>query len=322
MFSVKNKKFILSIYIGLIVIFLITSIFSIICINKGKSDLKTSTNVENASLEYVITLNDGQIFTHEDNLSFVSSMIKDIKLKVKYHNDYDNYKDYKLSTDSILYIKPGPNDDEITKYGFLSKEIIKELKVDEMDNEILIEVDYQKYLTRLNDYISKNSLNDKTVGKLEIVTTSKNDILGVSNQFVVEISFLEEVVEVYVSKGINNQTSTMFANNLSKFKLACLFSFSGLIIVVVIYCFYLKLSKMSEYDRFMYKIFILNKSVLVESSLEDVDVNNMILVKDFKELLKVQTNISLPIVYQKNDSGCKFVIKVNNSGYYCIVNKE
>lgn len=318
----KNKKVISGIYIIAIIVLLITTILGFVFVGKGNNNLKTCTYVENTSLEYEVILNNGETYTQKDELAFVSSMIKSIKLKVNYHNDNDNYKDYKLSTDSILYIKPGAVGNEITKYGFLSREPIKNTTVNDINTEIFVEIDYQKYLTKLNEYINKNGLNNKTVAKLEIVTTIENKALATSNKSVVEISFLEEVMEIYASKVINNKTSTTLANNVGKFKLATLFSACCLIVVVVMFIFYCKLSKMSNYDRFVYKIFKFNKGVLVESNLLDVDTTNMIMVTNFKELLKVQSTVSLPIVYQMSETGCKFVIKVNNSGYYCIVNKE
>lgn len=318
----NKKKIIYGTYICLMCVLFVMSIVGMIFTKIGSDDAKNVTRIENTTLEYSITLNDGSVYTHKDELAFVPNMVKSIKVKLNYHNDYENYKDYKLSTDAILYVKPGAQKDEITKYAFLSREIIRDSKVNEKDTEINVDIDYQKYLTKLNDYVNKNSLNEKTIGKLELVTISENNTTGVSNKSVVEISFLEEAMEIYASKVIYNYNSTTLGNNVNKIKLATLLSIVLFVGICVCFFFYNKLSKMSSYDRFMYKVLRLNKGILVESDLTNMECENMILVNSFKELLKVQSCISLPIVYNKDSKGCKFLIKVNNGGYYYIINKE
>ena len=50
------------------------------------------------------------------------------------------------------------------------------------------------------------------------------------------------------------------------------------------------------------------------------EIENGFVVAGFKELLKVQNSVSLPILYSKKDDSVRFVIKAGNSVYsYTIV---
>ena len=79
-----------------------------------------------------------------------------------------------------------------------------------------------------------------------------------------------------------------------------------------------KLSKMDKYERNLFVIFKLNKGILVESNLDQIEEG--FVLTSFKELLKVQNSVSLPILYSKKESNARFVIKAGNSVYsYTIV---
>lgn len=77
--------------------------------------------------------------------------------------------------------------------------------------------------------------------------------------------------------------------------------------------FVLKLLKMDDYERNVYLIFKLNSGILVNG--DSVSNGEVITVKSFKDLLKVQSSMSLPILYIKSETKCIFSIKCGNLEY-------
>ena len=69
----------------------------------------------------------------------------------------------------------------------------------------------------------------------------------------------------------------------------------------------------------LFVIFKLNKGILVESNLNEIE--NGFVVASFKELLKVQNSVSLPIMYSKSEDNVRFVIKAGNSVYSYTITK-
>lgn len=83
-----------------------------------------------------------------------------------------------------------------------------------------------------------------------------------------------------------------------------------------------KISKMDDYDRNLYIIFKLNNGILVNGeSASEVREEDLVAVNSFKDLLKVQSSVSMPIVYKKTDDSCKFSIKAGKYEYRYILKK-
>ena len=61
---------------------------------------------------------------------------------------------------------------------------------------------------------------------------------------------------------------------------------------------------------------------MVGGTLKEEDINNSIIVNNFSELAKVQNMVGLPIIYNKEETKCSFVIKVGNNKYSYILNEQ
>ena len=142
-----------------------------------------------------------------------------------------------------------------------------------------------------------------------MIATGKDEI---EKQALVSISLLEDVVTISISKTLTTNESILDSN----YKLLLIGSLaSAFISICFAICFAIsyKLSKMDKYTRNIFVIFKLNKGILVESDLTNIDLG--FALTSFKELLKVQNSVSLPILYSKKEDSVLFVIKAGNSVY-------
>lgn len=319
----KKNKIIHIIYILAIAMFFFGACASAILVKKANNESKTIEHLEKSQFQYVITLSDGSTYTEKEAFAFAPNMVKNIKVTFNYENDYEGYDANTLYSSLALHAKEGIiNDYSTTNYAVISVENSKPVKVSETKTELVFEIDYQEYTTKLKEYISANSLNEESYGKLELIVSSINTEAKKDDKSVLVITLLEDSAVIYTSKNIEKSSSTVLGNSAKKLKLATI-GFIGLFgCAVVTFYFYHKLSKMDKYSRSIYYIFAFNRGVLADSDLSKIDTEKYMKVASFKEMLKVQSNLSLPIMYQKNETSCTFVIKTGETGYCYIMNKE
>lgn len=321
----KNKK---SKIIHILFLIAIAMIFigfcaDLVLVKKANEDVKTIEYSEKSSFQYNITLFDGTTYTEQDAFSFAPDMVKNIKVTFKYKNDYEGYLNNTLDANLVIHAKEGiMNNFSTTNYAVIAVEKFEPRKITATETEMIVDIDYQKYTSQLKNYIVNNSLNEMSYGKLELIISSVNKETKKDDKSILVITLLEDSAAIYTARQIDNTTSTVLGNNAKKFKLLAIGLFGLFVCSCFAFFFYHKLSKMDKYSRKMYFIFLLNKGVLVNGDLSKLDVENFMELSSFNELLKVQANLSLPIMYRKSESSCTFVIKTSNSGYYYTMNKE
>ena len=306
-FKIANISF-LSITIVFIVLSILSGVFS--HIEKGK---EPQTYKEHTDISYLIN----GIYTNEDNISFVSSEVNEIVVTIYYYNN-DKGNRGTLDATKTTFIKTKDFSGQTVYGAFGSVEYVEEnLVITDDKTTVVYTIDYQSYQTRVKNYVSTNLDPDTlAAGKLELslVATSKNEE---KKNALVSISLLEDVVTISISRTVNVNESILDSNYklLLVGSLGC--AFIGVCFAICLMISY-KLSKMDKYERNLFVIFKLNKGILVESNLNEIE--NGFVVASFKELLKVQNSVSLPILYSKKDDSVRFVIKAGNSVYsYTIV---
>lgn len=310
-----SKKFKLA-NIGLLVL---TVLFLLVCVLCGVFSIKEKRDAdvsydENTTITYLIN---GE-YTQDDAISFASGEINTIVVTMEYYN---NDEDNRGTLDAHItrYVKTKDFSDQ-TVYGVFDDVdyIVKDLEVVEDKTIVTFTINYQTEQSEARNYISTNHLDDtSTAGKLDLtlVATGKDET---SKEALVSISLLEDVVNISINKTITNN-DTMLNSNYKLLLVAALGCFClSLCFGVCLFISY-KLSKMDDYQRRLFIIFKLNKGILVESNLENVE--NGFVVNSFKELLKVQNSVSLPILYSKNNENVKFVIKAGSSVYSYTITK-
>ena len=98
-------------------------------------------------------------------------------------------------------------------------------------------------------------------------------------------------------------------------------SFAMIVVCFGAYFVIKKLENMSNYDLENLKIFKFNKDILVEGKINEEDTKDCILVSSFKELVKIQSMVQLPIIYNKIEEKCLFIIKAGENKYSYILEK-
>ena len=306
-FKLANITF-ASLTILFILLAVLSGVFSLIEKNKDVAHYK-----ETSDISYVINSSNGT-YTEEDNISFAAAEINEIVVIIEYFN---NNKDNRgtLEATKRTYIKS-----EDTPYGVFGpvEYVVEELVVSEDKTTITYTIPYQEYQNRAKNYVASHMDADTTaVGKLDLllVATSKDES---KKEALVSISLLEDVLTVSISKTMTTNESILDSNYkmLLIVAVGCVFvSVCSGVCFVVSY----KLSKMDKYTRNLFVIFKLNKGILVESDLASIE--DGFVVTSFKELLKVQNSVSLPIMYSKSEDNVRFVIKAGNSVYSYTITK-
>ena len=303
-----NKKFKLANigFAGFTVIFLIASIlmgiFSFVEKGKDVAPFKETTDIS-----YVIN----GIYNEDDAISFASGEVNSIVVTIDYYNNNKDNRGY-INATKTTYIKTKDFSGQ-TVYGvFGNVEYVEENRaISDDKTTVIFTIDYQKYQTDVRNYVAGLNGSSTYAGKLDLslIATGKDEI---EKQALVSISLLEDVVTISISKTLTTNESILDSN----YKLLLIGSLaSAFISICFAICFAIsyKLSKMDKYTRNIFVIFKLNKGILVESDLTNIDLG--FALTSFKELLKVQNSVSLPILYSKKEDSVLFVIKAGNSVY-------
>lgn len=303
-----NKKFKLANigFAGFTVIFLIASIlmgiFSFVEKGKDVAPFKETTDIS-----YVIN----GIYNEDDAISFASGEVNSIVVTIDYYNNNESNRGY-IDATKTTYIKTKDFSGQ-TVYGvFGNVEYVEENRaISDDKTTVIFTIDYQKYQTDVRNYVAGLNGGSTYAGKLDLslVATGKDET---EKEALVSISLLEDVVTISISKTLTTNESILDSN----YKLLLVGAIgSAFISVCFAICFAIsyKLSKMDKYTRNIFVIFKLNKGILVESDLTNIDLG--FALTSFKELLKVQNSVSLPILYSKKEDSVLFVIKAGNSVY-------
>lgn len=268
---------------------------------------------EHTDVSYVIN----GIYTEEDAISFASGEVNSIVVTIDYYNNNESSRGY-LTAKKTTYIKTKDFSGQ-TVYGvFGNIEYVEEdLIISKDKTSIIFTIDYQDYQTRVRNYVAGLNADATYAGKLDLslVAVSKDEV---EKEALVTISLLEDVVTISISKTVTTSDSILDSNYKLLFVGAIGCVFIGACLGVCFVVSY-KLSKMDKYTRNIFVIFKLNKGILVESDLTNIDLG--FTLTSFKELLKVQNSVSLPILYSKKEDSVVFVIKAGNSVYSYTITK-
>lgn len=276
---------------------------------------------EISTITYSIYLSDGNTYTQDNGNSYSSSNIDKINVNINYYND--EFTNYTLSGYIATYVKGANVNLELYSMIGSSETIKSNEKVITKSTNVVYSIDYKKYEDKIREYITSQGISQNSTGKLELVLTATNTSTKESNKAIVEIPVLESNVSINTIETISIEEDVTLDSNITLFLVAAVLAFGAAIVLAVLDYFVLKISKMSEFDRSIYTIFKLNKGVLVngDTSVKSNE-ESIIKVGSFKELLKVQNSVSLPIMYTKSDNDCKFFIKAGSWEYRYILNKE
>ena len=101
-----------------------------------------------------------------------------------------------------------------------------------------------------------------------------------------------------------------------------LFILTGLFILTALYFIYLRSKITSQYDKFIEKILKQYDAYITESEGIIKLKEDVIMVKNFKELLDVRNNVEKAIVYNRISPDCTNFIVIDGEQEYCYTVKK
>ena len=307
------KKKIKLIKVGIIVIqilFIGVLAFGSVLFVRNKNKVLYS---EGTKVTYGIKLKDGTIYSNEDQLDFLTSDIEKVTVNIEYFNTDENVKTagYAISAYSTTYVNSTV--DQHVQGVLNPREIIKnnERVISNVTN-ITFEIDYQAKINEVKEYINSQKLESKiSTGVIEL------SLVSGEKKTIINVSLLEDELKITEIESIDNEVKESTI-------LSILLITGSVVVIVVLLGVYLvahKLSSLSDYDLNVISIFKFNKDILIEGKIQESDINDSVVVTSFKELVKVQNMISLPIIYNKINDQYFFLIKAGNNKYSYILDK-
>ena len=296
--------------LGTKIFFILTLIVGIVLFVKNKNNVEYS---EGTNVTYGIKMLDGTIYSNEDSGTIKASEIDKITVNVEYYNTDKKIKDkeYKISAYITTYINSTVSNEAL---GVLApRQTVKNNeKIISNITNVTYEINYKDKINEINEYIASQKLEGKVgsgIVELSLVSGEEKEVIN--------ISLLDENLSIVEDSKIDNIVKE--SNILSILIMA-----GSVVMTAICFCLYMLIRKfetLSVFEQEKIKIFKFNKDILVEGSLNEEDLNDSISVNKFSELAKVQSMVGLPIIYNKEENKCSFIIKAGNNKYSYILNK-
>lgn len=305
-------------------------------------NLLVSYNSED-SLNYKITTKENDYYLDTDlgmDKQYVSSIIDKISFSVGYNFNSSKVLDYKYDY-SIVATLVGNYDGGSKNNELWSKEFILEPSTSielESSNDITInkkfDIDYQTYNSVMQSF--KNEFNLMVDAYLNIdfkvnvkSAVGENNQIDESNLINIKMPLLSDTTYIdYTKTGIkdNNIWTTVSKTEQTTIFLKILYGVALILGLVLDGLLLLKVYKTTEKDRYFYelnKIFKFYADILVE--VEEIPEHHKlknIKVSNFKDMIDVNEELHLPILYFEGKNKTNFFIMSDIYYYEFILSKE
>ena len=300
-----------------------------------QKNLLVSYNSED-NLSYKITAKANSYYKDEDlvmNKQYVSSIIDKILFNVSYNFDSSKLLDYTYDY-SIVATLIGNYDGSGKDDELWSKEFILEpstsLNLEDANNISVVktfEIDYQTYNSIMQSF--KEEFNLMVDAYLNIdfkvnvkSTVGDNNQIDENNLINIKIPLLKDTTYItYTKTGIVNNNIWTTVNDLEQTSilLKIIYGIGVLFGAVLDWLLLLKAYKTTEKDRYYYEVNRILKSyaeilVAVDEIPEHLELKN-IKVSNFKDMIDVNEELHLPILYFEENNQISFFI-ISETHFY------
>lgn len=306
-----------------------------------KKNLLVSYNSED-NISYKITAKENSYYKDADLImdkQYVSSIIDKIAFNVSYNFDSSKLLDYTYNY-SIIATLIGNYDGSGKNDELWSKEFILEpatsLNLEDANNISVVktfEIDYQTYNSIMQSF--KEEFNLMVDAYLNIdfkvnvkSTVGDNNQIDENNLINVKIPLLGDTTYInYTKTGVvdNNIWTTVNDIEQTSILLKIIYGIGVLFGVILDWLFLLKAYKTTEKDRYYYEVNRILKSyaeilVAVDEIPEHLELKD-IKVSNFKDMIDVNEELHLPILYFEENNKISFFI-ISETHFYVFAIKR
>ncbi len=306
-----------------------------------KKNLLVSYNSED-NISYKITAKENSYYKDKDLImdkQYVSSIIDKIAFNVSYNFDSSKLLDYTYNY-SIIATLIGNYDGSGKNDELWSKEFILEpatsLNLEDANNISVVktfEIDYQTYNSIMQSF--KEEFNLMVDAYLNIdfkvnvkSTVGDNNQIDENNLINVKIPLLGDTTYInYTKTGVvdNNIWTTVNDIEQTSILLKIIYGIGVLFGVILDWLFLLKAYKTTEKDRYYYEVNRILKSyaeilVAVDEIPEHLELKD-IKVSNFKDMIDVNEELHLPILYFEENNKISFFI-ISETHFYVFAIKR
>ena len=292
---------------------------------------------QNGNVDYKVCLKENNFYSQnclDENMSYVSSLIKNVGLTFNY--DLNTSEQLNVKTEYEVTAKLVISNAENTSKYFEQKYILQDKTsegISQINNEYKIskniDIDYDYYNTIASTFKSQYGVETNSYIEVSFQvfhTNKENEDIRVPSPspVILNIPLSQKSININMTaSGINKQeTQNIESSIFTLNNIICLFI--GIIALIVCLISSLKIAKMltlikekkNNYDKFMEKILREYDRLIVETSTLP-KFNNYFVTKvnSFGELIDVRDNLRLPIMYYE-------VAKHQKCHLYIIDNKN
>lgn len=340
----RTKSIIRNICISTIILFLgIILITKSFIIEPGSQDILYAYNISR-NVNYTITLKENEFFekqTLDMNKTYISSLVDKINMdfaysfsgnkKAKTNYTYQivaessiKYASNNTDEDSTLWTKQyvlcEPKKMEVTESGFAIKESV--------------EVDFATYNQEVQNFKQQLRLPAEAALQVKLIIQSDSQVDGIKDE-VTEFSMMTMQMDLAqdifkVNKNFENTDSKSIINSKEAVKhtnkpmiiLGVLFVAVGLMIILDSIRKAIKFSQKSDYAIALNRI-LKNYGDIVAEIVSPIEVDNLnvIDVKNFEQLLDIEEEIRMPILFYETIEGeqGEFIIVCDNMAYRYVI---
>ena len=292
--------------------------------NQSKQIVVTSEvpYTEDGSSSYKVYLDENEYYDTEyldENMQYISSIIKYVEIEFKYSATYADVKDYRVTKEAVATVSI-TDDSDANKVIYTKKEKIKEDKasLDDLIIDDTLKIDYKKYNSLVNKMKTKYGISASSNVRIDYKITFMSNDGSISNakKLSVDIPLSKQMITIKNAKPIKEEGvfTTVDNNSILNLMMAIfavlMIVFAGFDFIMLVARITKKISDESKYDRFIKKALREYDSYITESKDESFLPNKPIVkLSSFKELIDVRNNIDKTIIYTKiNNNTSKFEI--------------
>ncbi len=343
----RTKNILRNICISTLILFIgIIMIVKSFKVEEGTQNLLYSYNI-NKSVNYTVKLKENNFFTTNElemDTTYISNLVDKInmdfsysfsgnkKAKTKYiyqivgitNVRYDSNESETESNNNVIWSKQHvilePKEVEIEQANFNVKENV--------------DINFSEYNEEVKNFKQEMKMPVNADLQIKMIVRSDSDVPGVDKK-VTEISIMNLKMDLNQdvftiekdfknadSKSIIESTETTKNVNKPVFVVGCLFVVIAIMIVLASVKKYIKFSKKTDYDIALNRI-LKNYGDIVAEVVSPVEIDNLnvIDVKNFDQLLDIEEEIRMPILFYETieqEQG-EFVIVCDTVAYRYVI---
>ena len=341
----RTKNILRNICIATIILFLgIIMIFKSFKVEKGLQNLLYSYNI-NRSLNYKVNLKENDFFdsqTMDMNETYISSLVDKINMDYSYSysgNKKGNTK-YTYQIVAVTNVNYDSLNNEEKNKTIWSKQYVlvpqKELNVDSSNFSINenFDVDFATYNDEVKKFKEQLRVPINADLQVKMIVISNSDIPGIEKKVVensivnVKIDLAEDVFSIE-KQFENNETKNVIDSNEDKKEInkpllimGSIFVLASILIILDAIRKSIKFSKKTDYAIALNRI-LKNYGDIVAEIVSPVEIDNLnvIEVKNFDQLLDIEEEIRMPILFYETipDEQGEFIIVCDNMAYRYVI---